>query len=406
MKRLIVILFSIGFVFLLIACKEDARDQTQDFSTGEFLERYDHNQAWLHLGAGFCKMDSVAYFASVPSVGGGRQCLAYADMDSGVCGPLCGKPECAHVSGTCDAYVGSSTIEGLSCYNGRLYWAASDNQGGHVFSAAFDGTDRRIVRNLDNEEFSKPSFNRYVVFHRGAMYLCGGTSTVSDGVPAFGSFIYSVSIDGKEPGTVILDKQYSDPEIGVNCFIQPFRTGLYIGETAWKGSTNRLTLYHWDIELQILEKIFEGDVPFTLNELWVSEDGILLSDQISGNIYKYSFEDKNISWLFDFNADSQEYDRLRFSDNKIIGWILTDSHLPTIRVTDFTGRMLFDETVDIPEFQQNGFANIFCGADQGALYYYVSVRSDTSGSEGSCWELVKIPLDSGECQLLWPGEDI
>lgn len=229
---------------------------------------------------------------------------------------------------------------------------------------------------------------------------------MSDGVPAFGSFIYSVSIDGKEPGTVILDKQYSDPEIGVNCFIQPFRTGLYIGETAWKGSTNRLTLYHWDIELQILEKIFEGDVPFTLNELWVSEDGILLSDQISGNIYKYSFEDKNISWLFDFNADSQEYDRLRFSDNKIIGWILTDSHLPTIRVTDFTGRMLFDETVDIPEFQQNGFANIFCGADQGALYYYVSVRSDTSGSEGSCWELVKIPLDSGECQLLWPGEDI
>lgn len=409
MKKFTVFLLSVTLLLMLLiltSCKTiSSIGHTEDFNSGQFLERYDHDQAWTHLGAISCKADNVICFISSPVLSVEDQYIEYADLESGFSGPLCGKPECRHTDETCNAHVFSSAAEGLSYYNGRIYWIASDFQGVHIFSSALDGTDRRTVRDLDRSLFSRPTANRYVMLHRGYMYLCGGTSEVSNNIPTYGSFVYSVPIDGGEDGTIIWENKYSDPEIGVSCFMQPYRTSLYFMEATWKGDVDMLTLCRWDVTAQELETLFEGEVPFSPNEFWVEEDYILFSDALSGNIYKYEFESGKIGLLFDFNSGGSSYDRLQFSDDKIIGWVLNDDRTIVIRVADFTGNTILMEKLDMPEYRECGFGHIFCGADQNNLYFYLMMtRSDESNSDNICGELVEVSLDIGEVRVLWSSK--
>jgi hypothetical protein len=407
MKKLTASLISVILLLMLASCKTIGNfGNTADFNSDQFLERYDHNQAWTHLTARFCKAGNTIFFANSPN-NNTDQNIKYADLESGFSGPLCGKPECRHSDETCNAYVFANNAEGLSYYDGRIYWVASDFQGTHIFSSALDGTDRKTVRDLDRSVFTKPTGNRYVMFHRGYMYLCGGTSTISDGVATYGSFIYSVPIEGNGDGIIIWDNSYSNPEVGVVCFMQPYRTGLYFMEKTWnigKSDSDTLKLFYWDAAAQNLETLFEGEVPFAPNEFWVEENDILFSDVYGGNIYKYDFKSGKIEFLFDFNSDGSLYDLPNFSDDKIMSWVLDDDRAQVIKVTDFSGNTIFTGKLDIPEYREHGGSFVFCGADSDNLYFYLTIVPDESELNGSYGELVAVSLDTGEVRVLWSGK--
>ncbi len=225
------------------------------------------------------------------------------------------------------------------------------------------------------------------------------------GIPAYGGYVCAAPIEENDKGIIILNKHFSDPEVGVNYFMQPYRTSLYFIESTWKDDIHMLSLYRWDTIAQELDTLFEGEVPFSVNEFWVEENRILFSDALSGNIYSYAFEDGKIRLLFDFNSDGGEYDRLCFSDGKIVGWVLDAGHAPILRVADFTGDVLLFKKVDIPEYRECGASQLFCGADEDSLYYYLRIAPGEFDSDGTYGELVAISLDTGAFRRLWSDEE-
>lgn len=404
MKKLTASLISVILLLMLASCKTIGNfGNTADFNSDQFLERYDHDRVWMHIIPISCRADNVICFTS-PTLSNSPY-IRYADLESGFSGPLCGKPECRHTDQTCNAYIFSNTAEGISYYDGRIYWAGSDLQGAHIFSSALDGTDRRTVRDLDRSVFTKPGSNRFIIFHRGYMYLCGGTFEVTDGITTYGCFLSSVPIDGNEAETVIWENNYSDPEIGVKWFMQGYRTSLYFMEMTWKGDAHTMTLCRWDAADQELETLFDGEVPFSPYEFWVEEDGVLFSSTLCGEIYKYEFESGEISLLFDFNSDGSAYEGCHFADDKLVSWVLDDDQNHVVRVTDFAGNIVFNETLDIPEYRESGWSTVFCGADQDNLYFQLSFMLEESNHVNEeNEELVSVSLDTGEVRVLWSGK--
>ncbi len=144
MKRHLTVCIAAALLFLLTACKTASSiGHTEEFNSDQVLVQYDHNPAYTHLGAEFCKAGDIVYFTRSSLLGRRDRYIAYADLESGMSGPLCAKPECDHTNKACNAYVYGSLAEGLSYYDGRIYWTAADPQGFHVFSSAPDGTDRQ-----------------------------------------------------------------------------------------------------------------------------------------------------------------------------------------------------------------------------------------------------------------------
>ena len=77
------------------------------FDTDEFLPDYDADPSFIHAFSTIgnhvlCRTESTA-FACTGSLSKGT--IKYLDKATGICLPLCGKPECLHDNDTCNAYV-------------------------------------------------------------------------------------------------------------------------------------------------------------------------------------------------------------------------------------------------------------------------------------------------------------
>lgn len=387
MKRFAMMIL-VGMLILVLAACGNV-EEAVDFTSDEYLAQYDHNPAYTHTGSAFCKSEDAAYFYSA-MFGGEKSYLAYADLATGVSGPLCGKPECNHTDSTCNAYI-SASMHGLSLYDQRLYWMefVNTSDGFRIASTALDGTDRTTVRMLDFDAVGKATNGRLVMFHRGYVYISAVTATVTDGVPYYGSYVYAAPLEGDGEGTVILDKTFSDSELGVYVWAEPYRNSLYIAEATYLKEPYTLTLNRWDITNQTLETLFSEEVSFLFKEFSVMEDGILFSSQSDGNIYKYDFTSGELNWLFDM-ADGEAAAPC-FGD----GMIIDGFH-----AVDFQGQMLVNHKVEYPEYLAGSCAQIFCGVDQEGIYCFL-FRIDNGITDNT---LMEVSLATGETRLLWRVE--
>ena len=105
--------------------------------------------------------------------------------------------------------------------------------------------------------------------------------------------------------------------------------------------------------------------------------------------------------LFDFNSDGSAYEGCHFADDKLVSWVLDDDQNHVVRVTDFAGNIVFNETLDIPEYRESGYSTVFCGADLDNLYFQLSLNFEELDPDGINEELVAVSLDNGEVRVLW-----
>ena len=69
MKKLTASLISVILLLMLASCKTIGNfGNTADFNSDQFLERYDHNQAWTHLTARFCKAGNTIFLLILPII--------------------------------------------------------------------------------------------------------------------------------------------------------------------------------------------------------------------------------------------------------------------------------------------------------------------------------------------------
>ena len=359
-------------------------------SGGPAEDSVDADRSFSHLGLQCCDTENTLYFIA-------GQTICYVDKDTGIGGPLCGKPECTHDGPDCDALLPDGQAIGLSYYRGRLYWCDDDPLNGCIYSMAPDGTDRRAERALERELLPMSAQNERVVIHRGYVYLSCVKGGIVDGARRNSLYVCAFPLETDGDGFVILDREVAG---GSDVAVQPWGDGLYIVGTSCVnfdsdagGGPPEQVLYdfsvlRWDAKEKTLEELcHNGGVPFySVKELWVAEDGITFCG-ITPSVADI--------WHFDFSTGELE-SRGPFEEEpncQAAVWI-TDGLLTGcgpggyIVIRDLQGETLVETT--FPTGEDAGRWRL-CGADAGRVFFC----SDHEGIS-----IIAVPLGGGEIKTL------
>lgn len=136
--------------------------------------------------------------------------LYFKDKNSGLCVPVCAKPECSHEDkdlDSCNAYFNSYTFYpqlGLFYYNSNLYILGNDGKGKdgqgeglYLYKVSMDGTKREMLYSLGEFVSSLDSLNLRFFMHRGKGYLSYSEETKAT--------LLSFEIDSEKPEMKTVD---------------------------------------------------------------------------------------------------------------------------------------------------------------------------------------------------------
>ena len=319
------------------------------------------------------------------------QLLYYFDKTTGISGPLCGKPECRHNDQDCNAYLTNGGVYSLTSYDGRLYWIISWEGAGRLYSEAYDGTDRQVVRNLNDGIFEWPS--EIAQLHRGYAYMTSRFGTIVDGEEQDITRIVAYPLYSEEEGFVILDE-------GINYL--SIRTQLYedhmfiltVDESL--GDVIRTTFRKWNIETHEWETLFDGEVSFWPGgDFWVTEDGFFLDGTVSGSyttdVYFYDYSTGEFETRFSFTGEGLR--RSAFGDGLFVTRFNRGLEVGIV-AQDMEGHIVFEGDYDVSNWPLANVSPLFfAGADEKNLYFNWSGRY-----------MVVIPLDGSEPVIVWNGE--
>ena len=148
--------------------------------------------------------------------------LRYYDKASGESGVLCPKPECEHDAiannSACSAY---GDCRALACYEGRLYWFCEDRGRWRIMSVNTDGTDKRLVREIEITQELSGDCSAF--FHRGRVYLVIIGMDVLNGTPGMTLRVCRVPIE----------KDGYEEILSIPCLGIPQATLRFIGDDVY-----------------------------------------------------------------------------------------------------------------------------------------------------------------------------
>ena len=388
MKKALAVMLT-ALMFLTSCSNADGKDNDN------VQKKRDYVQGSLGLTASSAITDDTVYFKPFQS----SKSIKYADIEAGIGGVLCGKPECTHTDSSCNAYT-SYAVPGLSDYDRALYWTTSEGFDYYICKENYDGTDRVVVRELDSQTMQTLNTNSLSFAHRGYMFYCSGTFTIENGETKYISQVFAYSLEGDDDCIKIYEK-YVPNTYYTSVRMRAYNDALYIMNRSGDvtGDKPCLELYKWNINTHDIETLYTGEVPFSAWEFYIIDDGILISESTGGKIYFYSFEEQTISDYLDFNGESEDFDYISISNGFFIGQIPDDDkETVMIRVIDITGKLILDSafSVDFIDKEQWTHMSItLCGADENYVYNLYS------GSQGSDEYLVAIPLDGSDVRVLY-----
>lgn len=378
------------------------------------LPEYDYDASYEYQMNPMCSTEDALYFAvQFPSTD--ENLLYYMDKATGICGPLCGRPDCTHSDANCNAYMGRQ-VECLCDYGGRLYWAVSGVDGRlldwQVRSAALDGTDHREGKVLSVDVVGTTRNLCYSFFHRGCFYMSYLSEDIVDGTAVETAKVAALPLEGGEEGFTVFQTAWE----GGDMKAVPFRDGLYLVLSGYPGGTVRdsgqenrqLILYRWDIQTRTAETLVHQNYPVDMGyECCVTEDGVILQGwpyedgKLQGrNLYRYSFESGEIEHLYEY-APKDDAHSGHIAGDMLVGSMWTGEGNLHLLVKDFAGGTVLDTSIgDIEWYDPDRFdQSIRCvGADEAYMYLRY-------GNKIAQYSLIAVPWDGSEARLLhtWQG---
>ena len=228
--------------------------------------------------------------------------LYYADLKTGESGVLCGRPECAHADASCSAYIQESLETKLMVYHNRLYrieYTKHPGSKARLLSSALDGSDLVEEKVLDARFASASSGQTFL--YQDRIYVCGGFSAVSNGVPRSSLAVYSEPLKGSGEPQIILEKTPDD--LGWTIAARIREGNLYFvvscqrprDEDGNEGSIQPSRIYVCHLSDGSLEQLYCGDtdIPDQIESLTVQENCLILQGQ--GILLRYSLADGSFS---------------------------------------------------------------------------------------------------------------
>ena len=339
--------------------------------------------------------------------------LYYFDRETGISGPLCGKPECLHNDRSCNAHLGNSGVYALASCNGQLYWITMGNGPGltnigHLYSENYDGTDRQLVRDLDDGIFgaSRPTA---VHFHRGYVYVISQPGEIVNGERQYRNRIAAYPIDSGEEGFVVLDEEVGFSSINA----QLYGDSMFILTIDKSENSYPFTFRKWNTETHEMETLFDGAPSFSPgNDFWATDEGIYLEGTVIGshtvdaggndawerNVYFYNFSTGEFETRFPFDTGSGGIN-CGFTGDLFVVRIRDEKDKKfRFMALDLEGQIIFETSCGTDNGPMGIYDPLyFAGADENNLYFY---NADTF----TCPYLAVIPLDGGEPVIVWNGE--
>ena len=311
----------IGLVLLLflsmLGCEQNRQDgeketegtsesPSQTYSAG-FVpqERTGIREQYLAiLGNSFECTDTGVYFMCQDIKG--SSFLLYGDHGSDTLVKLCGRPDCDHTGGDCNAYF-PSTGTSVCYYDGYLYVTTVSGGSVELFRLNLDGSDR--VKVMDSS---------------GANPGPGYSGTV-DGMVWNGVFFFSLSKIDKEGNEELKSYYYlldgSMEELGERIpGIGGFSDGKQrlVCSEAHSGMSRWMGLYLWDPHTN--ETNYLVDVPYLCTGYWGAETSYYMQ---KGVVYQLNYADGSSQAVFDTGLKGEC--RLSCTPD----YIIVSEHIPT-----------------------------------------------------------------------------
>ncbi|MCD7770639.1 MAG: hypothetical protein LUH23_00880 [Oscillospiraceae bacterium] len=341
-----------------------------------------------------CSNEAVVYFV-LPY----EQMLMFYDKQSGVCAPLCGKPECDHTDYACNAYFPSS--DGLCLYNGKLY--RFYESGKTIVCSDTDGTNKTTVRSVNTTLFTDNFTGSYIsdpssAFHRGWFYYAAGVTVVSAGLTTDYARVIAYPIDSDEEGTLI----YSSDEYK-NVAIEPYGDYIYI--MAYDDSSHdvsRMEIVRYSVETGESETLYKGEKSFQSRRFRVTDDAIIfcgctLEDY---TIYKLTFGEDTIETIYE---GTYYYTYGFIGENILLGLYKADGADGfDVSIIDQEGNTLMETTVEYEDLEAGRFViPQIMGTDEDYIYIDTRVWYNDYPYES----IIALSLDGSEQTTLWSNAE-
>ncbi len=361
------------------------------FLTDGYLPDYDaQNQFSWYKNAAIIKNTVFFKYGSM---------LYFYDENSRSMGPLCGRAECMHDNGTCNAYIGDSYE--FCYYNEKLYWAEKDYKTNKIFlsSMNLDGSEHTIIQEIP-QPFQLNSSESSLRIHRGYVYMAEVIDTIEEGREYHNLYLGRMELEDKKSEVdMILEKKVVFGT-GVDFWLNFWGNEMYFLERDFdsgnieKGTTG--ILYQYDIHeselVRVSEEIFLHETPW---DFLVTSNGIYIS---VFNFEQQTFYDKRI---LKFDAETATWVTIAeipdyhtgepFLLHQNIMAAAWGMETPRYTITDFEGNIVRSGDLPLMEGQERVSVVPMAATDQFVLFD-VKPHVNTGGTES----MILVPMDPEE----------
>lgn len=366
-----------------------------------------------HIGtysAYACETDTTLYFSPIAFL---RSRLMYVDKATGICGPLCGKPECSHTGRDCNAHI-DAMASGLTISGKRIYWMDLNmDRAGHFWSiqsCALDGSQRRTEALLA-DELTDSFYGRFML--DGSLAYCYGYQRfVSDGEPRVRARVYAIDLSS---GQIALLMEAETAGVSavvqlhimgdeVYCMFFSYNDASLDSDTEPESeqTTCHLSFYRWGRTELRAEEIFDRDIDFEVWEFRAAEEGLLVSEATlftNLSVYLVDPDTGTVRKWMDWSMDEGYISSVTFTEEYMGGFGTDGDNLPYVWIRDYTGATVLRQTI-LLDFMRPGtiYGRDYYLLDQDTLYYAI-MDFDRS----AVLHLVAVPLDGSGARILWSG---
>lgn len=323
-----------------------------------------------------------------------------ADKEKGISAPLCLRPECLHIDGSCNAYV--SNCESLSIYDGRLFWVDDDKERTtdqyvvkDICCMEADGTDRRVFARLESnvakEFYSHIGELQFGFFHRDNYITGRKVSEVINGDVKDRAMVMVYSFDQKTAKIIYESEDY------LRMHAQVKENILYI--YAFNSKNAMAEIIKYDLENDASETLYSGALKLANPIMWIDDDRIIFASRNDGlSIDSFSLETKSFEHLYSFNdGEELRFNLYGFSDSDVIGCYNLPSGF-SLKIKDISGNVVLEKEIIIPDIEDGDPLLSFpCGSDDKFIYVWSSVWS----SENPRQLLLGVVKKDGKAVTLW-----
>ena len=363
MKRIILI----SLCCLLIVSAAACGKQEENFNSAEFNWRTDYPM--MNAVTGRMLETDTGYY--LYQMAGGK--IFYSDKEEIAWVPLCGRPECSHTSGDCNAWIGNIP-NGISIYKDYIYyWKEKDNGeiGTEIWRLKLDGSGHEKYKEL-------PEFN-FVQLHRGYFYGIAQQKT--------GQQVWKIPVEGSDTeGEMVLEAA----EIMMTLC---WRDSVVF----YGGDSGKAFFYRHSPASEADPYIWVDDIPglVTLSLRRVTSEGMYILK--TDGVYEYCFSDQSEKKVADLNLDE-------IWDGKGELNLICDDDFIYITETEFESNALTDKKIDIYDYDGNFIAEMERPGRAASVFFYNSTEECVflSGDTDSypCYCITKDSLRSGNPEVI------